>query len=323
MGGIKTAAVLAGLLAISSHAEAQSFPNRPVSLVVTSAPGGAADALARMLAHQLSKTWGQQIVVENKPGANTQIAADYVAKSAPDGYTLLIGPDVTFTVNPHLYQKLSYDPVKSFEPISGLTLLNQALVLNPSVPANTVAELIALARSKPGDLNYGTFGLGSAGHLNMEAFQVQAGVKMSPVHYRGAAPAFTDVIAGHIQLMFVSFGSAIEAWRSGKVKIIGIGSKQRLADYPDLPTISESGVPGFEAKSWFGLFAPGTTPRSIVLKINSDVARIFADPAVRETFLTRQFMEPITGPPDAYSDLIRNDSERWGRVIRDAKLKIE
>ena len=323
MGGIKTAAVLAGLLAISSHAAAQSFPNRPVSLVVTSAPGGAADALARMLAHQLSKTWGQQIVVENKPGANTQIAADYVAKSAPDGYTLLIGPDVTFTVNPHLYQKLSYDPVKSFEPISGLTLLNQALVLNPSVPANTVAELIALARSKPGELNYGTFGRGSAGHLNMEAFQVQAGVRMSPVHYRGAAPAFTDVIAGHIQLMFVSFGSALEAWRSGKVKIIGIGSRQRLADYPDLPTISEGGVPGFEAKSWFGLFAPGTTPRSIVLKINSDVARIFADPAVRETFLARQFMEPITGPPDAYADLIRNDSERWGKVIRDAKLKIE
>jgi tripartite-type tricarboxylate transporter receptor subunit TctC len=323
MGGVKTATVLAGLLASFSHAAAQSFPERPVSLIVTSAPGGAADALARMLAVQFSKAWGQQVVVENKPGANTQIAADHVAKSAPDGHTLLIGPDVTFTVNPHLYKKLSYDPIKNFEPISGLTLLHQALVLNPSVPANSVEELIALARSKPGELNYGTFGIGSAGHLNMEAFQVQAGVKMSPVHYRGAAPAFTDVIAGHIQLMFVSFGSALEAWRSGKVKIIGIGSRQRLVGYPDLPTISEGGVPGFEAKSWFGLFAPGTTPRSIVLKINSDVARIFADTAVRETFLARQFMEPITGPPDAYADLIRNDSERWGKVIRDAKLKIE
>ncbi len=323
MGGVKTVTVLAGLMASFSHAAAQSFPERPVSLIVTSAPGGAADALARMLAVQFSKAWGQQVVVENKPGANTQIAADHVAKSAPDGHTLLIGPDVTFTVNPHLYKKLSYDPIKGFEPISGLTLLHQALVLHPSVPANNVAELVALARSKPGELNYGTFGIGSAGHLNMEALQVQTGVKMSPVHYRGAAPAFTDVIAGHIQLMFVSFGSAVEAWRSGKVKIIGIGSRQRLAGYPDLPTISEGGVPGFEAKSWFGLFAPGTTPRSIVLKINSDVARIFADPAVHETFLARQFMEPITGPPDAYADLIRNDSERWGKVIRDAKLKIE
>ncbi len=164
---------------------------------MTSAPGGAADATARMLALHLGKLWNQQVVVENKPGGNTQIAADYVAKAAPDGHTLLLGPDVTFTVNPHLYRKLSYDPVEGFEPITGLTVLHQALVTHPSLTANSVAELIALAKSRPGALNYGTFGLGSAGHLNMEALQSQAGVKLTAVHYRGAAPAMTDVIAGH------------------------------------------------------------------------------------------------------------------------------
>ncbi|MCX7310556.1 MAG: tripartite tricarboxylate transporter substrate binding protein [Alphaproteobacteria bacterium] len=320
---MKAVVLLAGLMVTWSHAEAQNYPSRSVSLIVTSAPGGAADAVARMLATQLSQLWGQQVIIENKPGGNTQIAADYVAKSAPDGHVLLIGPDVTFTVNPHLYQKLSYDPVKSFEPISGLTVLHQALVLHPSVPARNVQELIALAKSKPGELNYGTFGLGSAGHLNMEALQVQAGVKMMPVHYRGAAPAFTDVLAGHIQLMFVSFGSALESWQAGKIKIVGIGRERRLSEYPDLPTIAEGGLPGFEAKSWFGLFAPGGTPRDVVVKINSDVARIFADRTVRETFLARQFMEPITGSPDTYADLIRNDSQRWGEVIREAKIKIE
>ncbi len=237
MRHLLTLAVATATLAIATTtAPAQTFPTKPVTIVVTSAPGGAADATARALALHLGKAWNQQVIVENKPGGNTQIAADYVAKAAPDGHTLLLGPDVTFTVNPHLYRKLSYDPVKDFEPITGLTVLHQALVTHPSLAANSVPELLALAKAKPGALNYGTFGLGSAGHLNMEALQSRAGVKLTAVHYRGAAPAMTDVIAGHIQLMFVSFGSALQAWKAGNLKMLAHRQPEaacRLSRSPD------------------------------------------------------------------------------------------
>jgi tripartite-type tricarboxylate transporter receptor subunit TctC len=315
-------ALVIGALSLASSAQAQTFPSRQVSIIVTSAPGGAADATARMLALHLGKLWSQQIVVENKPGGNTQIAADYVAKATPDGHTLLLGPDVTFTVNPHLYRKLSYDPSKDFEPITGLTVMHQALVTHPSLTANNVAELIAIAKSRPGALNYGTFGLGSAGHLNMEALQALAGVKLTAVHYRGAAPAMTDVIAGHIQLMFVSFGSALPHWQAGHLKMLAIGSPQRLADHPDLPTVAEGGLPGFEAKSWFGLFATGGTPRQIVTKINADVRQVIESPEFRTTFLAKHLMQPITSTPEAYAELIRTDSRVWANVIAVANLKV-
>jgi tripartite-type tricarboxylate transporter receptor subunit TctC len=320
---LNLALAVGALTAAMTAAQAQSFPAKPVTIVVTSAPGGAADATARTLALHLGKVWNQQVVVENKPGGNTQIAADYVAKAAPDGHTLLLGPDVTFTVNPHLYRKLSYDPVKDFEPITGLTVLHQSLVTHPSLAANSVSELLALAKAKPGALNYGTFGLGSAGHLNMEALQARAGVKLTAVHYRGAAPAMTDVIAGHIQLMFVSFGSALSSWKAGKLKMLAVGSPKRLDGFPDLPTVGESGLPGFEAKSWFGLFATGGTPRAVVNKINADVRKIVDSPEFRTTFLAKQRMQSITSTPEAYAELIRSDSRLWAKVIAAANLKID
>lgn len=326
MRRLRNAALAAATLAAAAGtapATAQSFPTKPVTIIVTSAPGGAADATARVLALHLGKAWNQQVVVENKPGGNTQIAADHVAKATPDGYTLLLGPDVTFTVNPHLYRKLSYDPVKDFEPITGLTVLHQALVTHPSLAANSVAELIAVAKAKPGALNYGTFGLGSAGHLNMEAFQALGGVELTAVHYRGAAPAMTDVIAGHIQVMFVSFGSALSSWKAGQLKILAIGSPKRLPDYPDLPTVAESGLPDFEAKSWFGLFATGGTPAPIVAKINADVRKIVESPDFATTFLSKQMMQSITSTPEAYAELIRTNSRLWAKVIAAANLKIE
>ncbi|MBX9775544.1 MAG: tripartite tricarboxylate transporter substrate binding protein [Xanthobacteraceae bacterium] len=319
----KLALVMAMLALIATASHAQTFPTKPVTIIVTSAPGGAADATARMLALYLGKLWNQQVITENKPGGNTQIAAEYVAKAAPDGHTLLLGPDVTFTVNPHLYRKLSYDPVKDFAPITGLTVLHQTLVTHPSVPANSVAELVAIAKAKPAALNYGTFGLGSAGHLNMEALQAQAGVKLTAVHYRGAAPAMTDVIAGHIQLMFVSLGSALQSWKAGQLKMLAIGSPKRLPDYPDLPTVAEGGLPGFEAKSWFGLFATGRTPQPIVAKINADVRRIMESPEFATTFLSKQMMQSITSTPEAYAELIRTDSRLWAKVIAAANLKID
>ena len=194
-------------------------------------------------------------------------------------------------VNPSLYAKLNYDPVKGFTPISGLVTINHALIVNPSVPVQNVKELIALAKQKPGELNYGTFGVGSSGHLNMELLQSLAGAKFQAVHYKGATPALTDVIAGHIQMMFISVGSAVPQWKTDKVKLIAVGAGKRMALLPEVPTVAESGLPGYEAVSWFGLFGPPGMPADVVGKINAEVRKIFADPEIKKSFLERQYFE--------------------------------
>ncbi len=316
--------VALGCLAIGATAgEAQTYPTKPVTIIVPAAPGGVTDALGRVLAQRFSEAWGQQGIVENKAGANNQIAAEYVAKAPPDGHTLLIGPEVAFVVNPTLYSKLSYDPVKDFTPIAGLVTINQALVVNPSLPVDSVKDLIALARTKPGELNYGTFGIGSSGHLNMELLQALAGVKFQPVHYKGATPALTDVMAGHIQMMFISVGSAVPQWKAGKVKLLAVGAKKRMPLLPEAPTVAESGLAGFEAVSWFGLFAPAGTPADVVAKINGEIRRTFADPEFRKSFLDRQYFESIAGSPEQLADYLKSEELKWSKVIRDAKVKAE
>ena len=228
-GWTRSVAIVIALLLAPALAAAQPYPSRPITIVVPAAPGGVTDLLGRALAKRLTQAFGQQTIVENKPGANNQIAAEFVARAAPDGYTLFIGPETTFVVNPFLYARLPYDPVKDFTPISGLVSIHHALIVNPALPVHSVEELLALARAKPGALNYGTFGVGSSGHLNMEALQAQTGIKLVPVHYKGATPALTDVIAGHIQLMFISVGSAVPQARAGKVRIVAIGAPRRRA----------------------------------------------------------------------------------------------
>ncbi len=304
-------------------AVAQDYPTKPVTLVVPAAPGGVTDALARMLAQRFTAAWGQQAIVENRPGANNQIAAEYVTKAAPDGYTLFIAPETTFVVNPSLYAKLPYDPVKGFTPISGLVTINHALILNPSVPVKNVKELITLAKQKPGELNYGTFGVGSSGHLNMELFQTMSGAKFQAVHYKGATPALTDVVAGHIQMMFISVGSAVPQWKSGKVNFIALGANKRMALLPEMPTVAESGLPGYEAVSWFGLFGPPGMPADLVGKINAEVRKIFDDPAIKKDFLERQYFTAIAGTPEQLAGYIKSDEPKWRKVIQDAKLKAE
>jgi tripartite-type tricarboxylate transporter receptor subunit TctC len=315
------ALVVLAILFAATPASAQGYPSKTITIVVPAAPGGVTDALGRILAKHFSETWGQQAVVENKPGANNQIAAEYVAKSAPDGYTLFIGPEVTFTVNPSLYRKLNYDPVKDFTPITGLVTINHALILNPGVPAQNVKDLIALAKRKPGELNYGTFGIGSSGHLNMEMFQTLAGVKLQAVHYKGATPALTDVMAGHIQLMFISVGSAVPQWNSDKVKFIAVGAAKRLALLPEMPTVAESGLPGYEAVSWFGLFGPAGMPSDVVAKINGEVARLFSNPEFRKNFLERQYFESIVGSSAQLVAYIKAEEPKWRKVIQDANVK--
>jgi len=304
-------------------AQDQAYPSRPIRIVVSAAPGGATDILARTIGQRLAIAWNQQVIVENKPGANTQLAAEFVAHAPPDGHTLMVTAEVTFVVNPHLYSKLLYDPVRDFVPVSGLATVNHTLVAHPSLPAQNIRELIALAKAKPGELNYATLGIGSAAHLNMEMFQRMAGVKLTAVHYRGATPALIDVIAGHVPMMFVNLGNAMAAWKDGKVKALAVASPQRLARFPELPTVAESGVPGFSAGSWFGLFAPGGTPGAVVTRINAEVQRILADPDYREKILAPNVLEPVAGSPAQYTEMIRTDARKWGEVIRAAGIKVE
>jgi tripartite-type tricarboxylate transporter receptor subunit TctC len=302
---------------------AQAFPSKAITIVVPAAPGGVTDALGRMLAQRFTAAWGQQAIVENKPGANNQIAAEHVTKSAPDGHTLFIGPEVTFVVNPSLYGKLPYDPVNGFSPITGLVTINHALITHPAVAAQNVKDLIALAKAQPGQINYGTFGIGSSGHLNMELFQALSGAKFQPVHYRGATPALTDVIAGHIQMMFISVGSAVPQWQERKVNFLAVGAAKRMALLPEVPTVAESGLPTYDAVSWFGLFGPPGMPGDVVAKINGEVARLFADPEVRKSFLDRQYFESIAGSPRQLTDRIKADEPKWRKIIVDANVKPE
>ena len=317
------ALIALGCLGLGTAAAQQPYPSRVVSIIVPASPGGVTDALGRILAQRFTDAWGQQVIVENKPGANNQIAAEYVTKAAPDGYTLFIGPEVTFVVNPSLYAKLPYDPVKGFTPISGLVTINHALILNPALPVHNVKELITLAKEKPNELNYGTFGIGSSGHLNMELFQALSGAKFQAVHYKGATPALTDVMAGHIQLMFISVGSAVPQWKADKVKLIAVGAAKRMALLPEVPTVAESGLPGYEAVSWFGLFGPPGMPADIVAKINAEVRKIFADPEIKKNFLDQQYFESIAGTPEQLAKYIKADEPKWRKVIHDANVKGE
>ncbi|MBX9775179.1 MAG: tripartite tricarboxylate transporter substrate binding protein [Xanthobacteraceae bacterium] len=308
------------LLGLASHAtQAQDYPSRPVTIVAPAAPGGVVDRLSRILAQRLSEAWGRQFVVEHKPGANNQLAAEYITKSAPDGYTLMVSPEVTFAVNPSLYKRLNYDPFKGFTPIAGLVIINHALLLHPSVQADSVKDLIEIARKKPGALNYGTFGAGSTGHLNMEMLQTMSGTKFTAVHYKGATPALTDVIGGHIQMMFVSVGTAVPQWQEKKVKFIAVGAAKRMELLPQMPTVAESGVPGYEAVSWFGLFGPPGMPADVVAKLNAEVRRIFADPELRKT-MDREYFTPIVGTPEELTARIKADEPKWRKVIQNAGL---
>ena len=317
--------VLLTSLAGAASAQAQSYPARTITLTVTAAAGGVTDVVARALGQRLAEAWGQQVVIENKGGAAHVVGAQSVAKATPDGYSLLVAEAGTFTINPTLYGKgkLPYDEEQDFLPITGIVRINQALIGHPSLPASNVRELIALTKKKPGELTYGTAGIGSAPHMNMVLFESMAGVKLQPVHYRGAAPALTDVMAGHVNLMSVSVSLALPPSRAGQVKIFGIGSSKRLPAAAEIPTVAEAGLPGYEASTWFGLFAPAGTPREIVEKINVEVATILADPQFREKFLAPQMFEPMASTPEAFADYIGAQRRKWAEVIRAQKLSIE
>jgi tripartite-type tricarboxylate transporter receptor subunit TctC len=308
-----------------SGAQTASYPTRQVTLIITSVPGGVTDVTGRALAQELSKAWGQPVIVENKGGAAHIIGAQAVATAAPDGYTLMVGESGTFTVNPTLYPpgKLPYDADKDFTPITGLVSIYQALLADRTLPVKNAAELIALAKAKPGQLTYGTAGVGSALHMNMELFDSMAGVKITPVHYRGATPALNDLIGGQINTMTVSVASGLPAYQAGQIKMLGVASPKRMPQLPNVPTVDESGLPGYQATAWFGLFGPAGIPRDIVMKIDTEVIRIFNDPAFRARFLDPQMFESMAGPPEQFAAFVKAERDKWAKVIREANIKLE
>jgi tripartite-type tricarboxylate transporter receptor subunit TctC len=311
------------LLLLLGPAAAQSYPDRPVRIVVPFAAGGITDILARALAQQLTGRWGQQVIVENRPGGNSQIGAEYVVRSPPDGYTLLVSADATFVMAPHLYRDQKFDPLTDFAPITGLGLSPQALVVHPSVPVDSVADLIAYGRGHRGALNYGTFGIGSSGHLNIELIQMMTGARFTPVHYGGATPAITDLLGGHIQFMIVSVGLVAQPWRAGSLKVLAIGSRERLKEFPDTPTLAESGLQGFESGSWYGLVAPKGTPPDIVAKINADSQAAFSNESFQQKTLAPSFIYSIVSSPKDFADMMRRESAKWKKVIDAANIKLD
>jgi tripartite-type tricarboxylate transporter receptor subunit TctC len=308
-----------------TQAEAQSYPSRAVTFVVTAAAGGVTDTVARALGQRLSEKWGQQIVIENKGGGAHIVGAQQVANAAPDGHTLMLAEAGTFVINPNLYpkDKLPIDIERDFILLTGVVRIHHSVMVAPNLPVNSVAELIALAKQKPGEITYGTAGVGSGPHVNVVRFENAAKVKLNPIHYRGATPAQNDVMGGHTNMMMVSVSLALPAHRDGKLKMLSIGSAKRLPQLPEFPTTAEAGnIPGYIAGTWFGLAVTAGTPRPIVDKINADVRAILAEPAFKERFLDRQLFERMDSSPEEFRDFIRAETQTWARVIREQNLVI-
>ena len=311
------------LLACAGAAFAQAaFPNRPVTLVVPFPPGGGTDTGARLIAQKLSAKWGQQVVVENKGGAAGQIGADLVAKAKPDGYTVLMGNIGTQAINPALYAKLPYDPDKAFAPISLVAELPLAMMVNPSVPARTAQELVALARSQPGKLSYSSSGSGGAPHLAAEMFKQATGTFILHVPYRGGGPAIQDLLAGHVQMSFMTVLEASGHIKAGKLRALAVTSSKRVSALPDVPALAEAAVPGFDSISWIGLLAPAATPREIVEKISADVREIIASDEVRGR-LTDLGGVPRANTPAQFAEMIEADRKRYTQIIRERKISVD
>jgi len=319
------AATLAGVLfsLFALSASAQGWPAKPVRIVVAYPPGGGIDVLGRQLADKLTPLWGQPVVVENKPGANTIVATDAVAKSAADGHTLLLTTDATFSINPHLYAKLPYDAQRDFAPVTMLVLLQQLLVAHPSLPANSVAELVALAKAKPGAINYASYGSGSQPHLAGEMLKNKAGIDLVHVPYKGISLAVPAVMAGEVQLTFAGIATSMPQLKAGRIKALAIGGAARSPLLPQVPTFTELGYPEVETHAWFGLFVPAGSPREAVARIQQDTKKILDEPDFRQKQLVDKGYEVVGSASQDFVMYLRQDSESRGRAVRISGAKAE
>ena len=313
-------ATLLSLAAASAFAQG-AWPTRAVTLLVPFPPGGGTDTGARIVAEQLAKKWGQPVLVDNKGGAAGQIGADVVAKARPDGYTILMGNIGTQAINPSLYPKMPYDPDKAFAPIALVAELPLAMMVNPNVPAKTVKEFVALAKAQPGKLSYSSSGAGGGPHLAAEMFKDATGSYILHVPYRGGGPAIADLLAGHVQLSFMTVLEASGHIKAGKLRALAVTSERRVSALPDVPTLAEAAVPGFNSISWIGLLAPAGTPRDVVEKISADVREIVARDEVKDK-LVQLGAVPAANTPAQFSTLIDNDRKRYAQIIKDRKITV-
>jgi len=313
---------LVALIGFGEQSAAQTFPAKPVKLVVPFPPGGPLDAVGRAIADKLSQMWNQPVVVDNKPGAGGNIGADFVAKSPPDGYTVVMGALSTHAVNPSLYPALPYDAVKDFAPITLVAVTPNVLVVNPSLPVDSVKELIAYAKANPGKLSFGSGSTGSAGHLAGELFKVDTGVDMVHVPYKGGAPAMQALLAGDTQLMFDNLANSMPQVKAGKLRALAVTTSQRSKLVPELPTMAEAGVPGFDISTWFGLLAPAGTPAAVIAKWNADVTRILEAPEMRER-LAAQGAEAVPTTPPQFGAFIAAELAKYARIVKASGAKVD
>ena len=304
----------------AAHAQ-DDYPNRPVRIIVPFAPGGSTDVVARVLADKLGAELKQSFIVENRAGAGGNIGADVVAKSPPDGYMLLMGTTGVLAINRYLYKDMSFDPDRDLAPVSYTSLITNILVVNPQVPVKTVPELLALARAKPGALTFASSGAGSSTHLSAELFKSMAGVDILHVPYKGSSQALIDVMAGQVTMLFDNAPSSIPFIEQGKLRAIAVTSTKRLPNLPDVPTIDEAGVKGYESLSWSGIMAPAGTPRRVIDRLNAAIEKILRDPEVKQRFAGLG-VEPVGGPPEAFARHIRAESEKWSRVVKTANITL-
>jgi tripartite-type tricarboxylate transporter receptor subunit TctC len=309
-------------LVLASSAQAQErYPSRPLRIVVPFAPGGSTDIFARLVDEQLSAVLGQGVVIENRGGAGGNIGADAVAKSAPDGYTLLMATTGVMAINNALYKSMAYDAAKDFEPVVFIASITNVLIVPPDLPARTVAELVALAKSQPGGLSFASSGAGSSTHMSAELFKTLTGTDILHIPYKGSGQALPDLISGRVSMMFENMPGAVSHIKAGKVRALAVTGLRRTAAMPELPTVAESGVPGYESLSWSGLAAPAGTAREIIQKINRETAAILAMPEMRAK-LGEQGGEAIGGSPERFAEHIRAEREKWGRLIRERGIAL-
>ncbi|MBP6854420.1 MAG: tripartite tricarboxylate transporter substrate binding protein [Rhodoferax sp.] len=318
-----TAALATLVLAAPLAALAQSgaYPDKPVKFVVPYPPGGGTDVIARIVQERFSSLLGQSVLIENKGGAGGSVGSEIVARSAPDGYTVLFTLS-SHTINPAIFPKLGFDTVKDFEPVGTVASLPQILVANPQVPANTIAELVALAKAKPGSLSYASVGNGSPGHLAGELLKLRTGTQMTHIPYRGGGPAVVDVIGGQVPLLWVSIPAAAQFVKTGKLKALGVSTLKRSAAFPDVPTIQESGIADFEVDSWYAMFVPAKTPKPVIERLNRALNAIVAEPAIRDKLLA-QGAEGVGGTPEALGKTVLAELPKWAKLAKDANIKAD
>lgn len=315
-------AMLPCLFASFAACAADIYPSKVVRVVVPFAAGGSTDLLARNIAQRLSESWKQSVIVDNRAGGGGIVGSEHVMKSAPDGYTLLVGTVTTHAVSASLYRKLPFDPQRDFTPIIEIAHIPQMLSVHPTIPVRSVKELVALARSRPGELNYGTAGSGSASHMAMEYFQSMAKIKMVHVPYKGTGPALVELLGGHLAMMFDVIMTSLPHVQSGKLRTLGISGVKRSPITPDVPTIAESGYPGYEAMVWFGFFSPAGTPPDVVRRINEETARSLQSPKMREV-LASQGLEVVAGTPAELANRVSTEIAKWRKVIQEAGIKLD